>query len=168
MTHASIHDSIVYLQRLDAGYSTPGICKGLIEREIYGAIGYRRNNSKDGIFRKSKFTYDLFREVYICHENKVLEYRTTNRNGYKEYASDCKIYVECPFCKECNGSKNHIKVISRHIWQKYKEAVDRHRLEEKGKLIYKRRKETIERSFADAKELHGYKYARMRGINKVR
>ncbi|MCD8552641.1 transposase, partial [Seleniivibrio sp.] len=35
------------------------------------------------------------------------------------------------------------------------------------KKIYGRRKETVERSFADAKELHGHRYARMRGIGKV-
>ena len=36
-----------------------------------------------------------------------------------------------------------------------------------GKRIYKRRKETVERSFADAKQLHGHRYARMRGLNEV-
>ncbi|MBI2277097.1 MAG: transposase [Dechloromonas sp.] len=30
-----------------------------------------------------------------------------------------------------------------------------------------RRKETVERSFADAKELHGHRYARFRGLAKV-
>jgi Transposase DDE domain len=35
------------------------------------------------------------------------------------------------------------------------------------KRIYKRRKETVERSFADAKQLHGHRYARMRGLSKV-
>ena len=38
---------------------------------------------------------------------------------------------------------------------------------EYGKKIYKRRKETIERSFADSKELHGLRYCRMRGLAKV-
>ena len=38
---------------------------------------------------------------------------------------------------------------------------------DKGKGIYKRRKEKIERSFADSKELHGLRYCRMRGIKKV-
>jgi len=36
-----------------------------------------------------------------------------------------------------------------------------------GKQIYARRKETIERSFADSKELHGLRYCRMRGLAKV-
>jgi hypothetical protein len=30
---------------------------------------------------------------------------------------------------------------------------------DKGKRVYKRRKETIERSFADSKNLHGLRYA---------
>ncbi len=38
---------------------------------------------------------------------------------------------------------------------------------DKCKSIYKRRKEKIERSFADSKELHGLRYCRMRGIKKV-
>ncbi|WP_033069252.1 transposase, partial [Thalassospira australica] len=36
------------------------------------------------------------------------------------------------------------------------------------KRIYERRKETVERSFADAKQLHGHRYARLRGLRKVR
>jgi hypothetical protein len=36
-----------------------------------------------------------------------------------------------------------------------------------GKEIYARRKEMIERSFADSKELHELRYYRMRGREKV-
>lgn len=61
-----------------------------------------------------------------------------------------------------------MKVVTRHVWQHYKEAVDANRLTDKGKELYKRRKETVERSFADAKELHGHRYARFRGLAKVR
>jgi hypothetical protein len=54
------------------------------------------------------------------------------------------------------------------VWEDHKETVDAHRLTETGKRLYKRRKETVERSFADAKELHGHRYARFRGLAKVR
>jgi len=37
-----------------------------------------------------------------------------------------------------------------------KEWVRQNRLSERGKALYKLEKETIERSFGDAKELHGY------------
>ena len=38
---------------------------------------------------------------------------------------------------------------------------------DKGKRIYAWRKETMERSFAEAKELHGLRYARMLGIRNM-
>ena len=40
-------------------------------------------------------------------------------------------------------------------------------MESWGKAIYKRRKETVERSFADAKQLHGHRYARFRSLIRV-
>ena len=40
------------------------------------------------------------------------------------------------------------------------------RLSARGKGLYKRRKETIERSFADSKQNHGYRYAMYKGIEK--
>ena len=46
--------------------------------------------------------------------------------------------------------------------------VDAHRLTTEGRFIYKRRKETVERSFADAKQLFGHRYARFRGLLRVR
>ena len=35
------------------------------------------------------------------------------------------------------------------------------------KAVYVRRKETVERGLADAKQLHGHRYASMRGTHKV-
>jgi hypothetical protein len=42
-----------------------------------------------------------------------------------------------------------------------------HRLTPWAKRIYKRRKETVERSFADAKQLRGHRYARFPGLLAV-
>jgi Transposase DDE domain len=58
-------------------------------------------------------------------------------------------------------------VVTRHVWQEFKEQINAHRLQDKGKKIYARRKETVERSFADAKQLHGYRYAKYRGLARV-
>jgi transposase len=183
ITSGNVHDSIPYLDRLDyqkekfglkvksvgldAGYSTAPICKGLIDREIYGVIGYSSPRGKKGSFRKRDYHYDKRGDCYICPANEKLVYRTTSRVGYREYVSNPKVCSECSLLSKCTQSKNKQKVLSRHIWQDYKDQVDRHRLEEKGKKIYQRRKETIERSFADAKQLHGHRYVRMRGIEKA-
>jgi len=54
------------------------------------------------------------------------------------------------------------------VWQDSKERIDAHRKTPAGKKIYAPRKETVERSFADAKQLHGHRYARLRGLDKVK
>ncbi|MBU8651887.1 transposase, partial [Bacillus altitudinis] len=73
----------------------------------------------------------------------------------------------CPFLERCTRSKNHQKVISRHIWEEYKEKIRQNRLSVSGKELYKKRKEKIERSFADSKQLHGLRYCRLRGKQNV-
>lgn len=184
VTPASVHDSVPYLARLDrmrqrfgftvgavgldAGYFTPAICKGLVERDIYGVIGYRRPNHRDGYFYKRDYVYDRARDAYVCPNGQILGYRTANRQGYREYASTPAQCVHCTMKGQCTQSANGVKVVIRHVWEDHKEAVDAHRLTETGKRLYKRRKETVERSFADAKELHGHRYARFRGVAKVR
>lgn len=184
VTPANLHDSVPYLKRLDqmrqrfgfkveavgldAGYFTPAICRGLEHRNIYGVIGYRRPNRREGYLTKREYRYDREQDTYSCPNGQTLHYRTTNRLGYREYASYPSACAGCAMKAQCTKSANGIKVVTRHVWQDYKEAVDAHRLEDKGKRLYARRKETVERSFADAKQLHGHRYARYRGLARVR
>lgn len=183
VTPGNVHDSVPYLDRLDrqagrfgfditavgidSGYHTAAICKGLADRGIYGVMPYKRPMGKPGMIKKRDFLYDEYYDCYLCPEGQVLGYSTTNREGRNEYKSDPSICARCPRLTACTESRNHQKVIHRHIWEKHTESVNDHRYEERGKRIYKRRKETVERSFADAKELHSHRYARFRGIDKV-
>jgi transposase len=180
VTAANVHDSIPYLKRLDrqidhfnfpteavgldAGYMSAPICKGLEDRDIYGVIGYRRPHHIKGRLYKRDYVYDPKADVYSCPHDQLLTYRTTNRDGYREYRSDPNICRQCPFLGQCTSNAQQVKTVTRHVWEDYKEKVDSHRLTRSGKAIYKQRKETVERSFADAKQLHGHRYIRMRGL----
>src|SRR5690606_30374657 len=104
---------------------------------------------------------------YTCPNGQFLAYSTTNRLGYREYKSDPQQCRACPLRDQCTQSRNQTKVVVRHVWEAAKERIDTHRLTPTGKKIYARRKETVERSFADAKQLHGHRYARFRGLSKV-
>ena len=68
---------------------------------------------------------------------------------------------------KCTRSQNHRKVVTRHVWEDSKERVRLNRLSKWGKKLYRKRKETIERSFADAKQLHGFRYCRLRGLRNA-
>lgn len=183
VTPGNVHDSVPYLSRLDrqikrfgfkveavaldSGYLTNPICKGLYDRTIFGVIAHRRYKPVKGLMPKSKFIYDKERDIYVCPNQQVLPYSTTTREGYREYKSNSKICADCPLLKECTRSKNHQKVITRHVWEEYKEKVRNNRLTVSGKMLYKFRKEKVERSFADSKELHGLRYCRLRGIQNA-
>ena len=98
----------------------------------------------------------------------MLVYATTDRTGYRHYKSDPAICRDCPLLASCTTSANATRLITRHVWQDARERNDANRLTAWGKAIYRRRKETVERSFADAKQLHGHRYARFRSLVKVR
>ncbi len=183
VTPGNVHDSIPYVDRLDrqtnrfgflvervaldAGYLTAPICHELKERDIFAVIAHRRFHSKKGFFHKWQYIYDSQTNTYTCPARQVLAYKTTSREGYRQYQSNPSMCKECPHLSKCTSAKNHVKVITRHVWEKDKECVRENRLSDEGKELYKRRSITIERSFADAKELHGLRYARRRGLSKV-
>lgn len=48
------------------------------------------------------------------------------------------------------------------------DRVDTYTKTSAGRQLYAWRKETIERSFADAKQLHGFRFARGRGLASMR
>jgi hypothetical protein len=78
-----------------------------------------------------------------------------------------KICGNCPFISQCTESKNNQKLIQRHIWEFYVEEAEHLRHTYEIKQIYAKRKETIERVFADAKEKHGMRWTTLRGLKKL-
>lgn len=91
-------------------------------------------------------------DCYICPADQLLTYRATNRDGYKKYKRDKSICKSCPYLSKCMESKEHEKVIIRHIWEEYLETSEDIRHTLGNKEIYMLRKETKERLFESAKE----------------
>ena len=147
----------------DAGYKTPAIAKLLIDDGIKPLFPYKSPMTKEGYFRKHEYAYDEYYDCYICPNDKILSYSTTNREGYREYKSCGKDCQCCPYLSQCTGSKEHEKVIMRHVWEEYMEQAEDIRHAMGMKELYKQRQETIERIFGTAKENHGFRYTQMYG-----
>lgn len=178
----NVHDSQIFTQLfekvkdqfseskaivVDAGYKIPGIAREIIKSYKIPVMPYKRPMTKQGYFKKYEYVYDEYYDCYLCPNNRILKYSTTNRGGYREYKSDPKICSGCCLRMQCTQSKNCTKVVTRHIWEPYLEHAEDIRHTEKGKNLYKKRGETIERVFADAKEKHGMRYTHYRGLRKV-
>ena len=136
---------------MDSGYLTLDIKRYFIENNIFGVFGYRRYGSKES--REEKRKYEYVKELDIYYEKstgEVLEYNgLIDRLGYKKYQNSDKT-----------------KIVRRHIHEEWNEIFHQNRISEEGKELYQKRKEHVERSFADSKQNHGYRYAMYRGLKK--
>ena len=131
------------------------------------STAYKRPQTMKNGHEWWKYVYDEFYNCVICPEYQPLKYSTTNRDGYREYKSDPNICAACPTRERCTHSRDCIKTVQRHIWKDYEELADDARYTPAYAQLYKCRKETIERVFADAKEKHAMRYTQYRGLAQV-
>ncbi|MDL2248989.1 transposase, partial [Tyzzerella sp. OttesenSCG-928-J15] len=180
ITPGNIHDSVafddvydslvehfpeIHTVVADSAYKTPYICKKVFDGQRVLSTAYKRPMTRKGGHEWWKYVYDEYNDWMICPEYKTLYYSTTNKDGYREYKA---LEYHCNSCKTkhlCTDSK--AKIVTRHVWHDYIELAEDARYTPKYKDLYKKRKETIERVFADAKEKHAMRYTPYRGLSQV-
>ncbi len=151
----------------DSAYKTPYICKKVFDDKRVLSTAYKRPQTMKGGHEWWKYVYDEYYDCIICPEYQILKYATTNREGYRIYKSDPRICANCPSRELCTHAKDFVKTVQRHVWKDYEELADDARYTPKYQELYRRRKETIERVFADAKEKHAMRYTQYRGLAQV-
>ena len=151
---------------MDAGYKTPLLMHFLVQEGIVPILPYSRPKTRKEnreMYRPQDFVYDEAFHCVLCPMDEVLPYTTTNRHGYREYTSDPEICIQCPELTRCTRSKNHQKKSLVHIYYdtiEYCKDIE-HNLTFRER--YRQRKYTVERSFAQAKECHGFRFTQMVG-----
>ena len=181
VTKGNIHDSVVCTDRLeyqksilnldikkvglDSGYDTIDIKKYFEKENIFGVIQYRSYGQGNTEIRKYEFKYIPEEDAYVCPKTGViLPYKNIDKTGYKKYY-DRKACEKCPFQKECCKSTEY-RTIRRLINEDVNERARERRLSKEGKELFKKRKTTVERSFGDSKQNHGYRFTLFKGVEK--
>lgn len=181
VTAGNVHDSVawdklydevthkhkVQFVTMDAGYKTPWIAKKTLDDGKIPILPYTRYNGKQDRYKPWEYTYDPLNDTYLCPHGGILRHTTTDRDGKRTYRSDPKQCKNCPCKAKCGANDKGQKVYTTHIWQEYLDLVEQIRKTEYAKEIYARRKETIERVFADAKEKYAMRYTHHRGLSAV-
>lgn len=182
VTPGNVHDSIAFdtvydrvTERFpdvdvvvaDSAYKTPWICKKIFDDGRIPSMPYTAPKTKDGNHEWWKYVYDEYYDCVICPEYEVLRYATTNRDGYREYKSKRYLCETCPTRSRCTESRICEKTVTKHIWHHYIEMAEDARHTPEYATLYKLRKETIERVFADAKEKYAMRYTPYRGLSQV-
>ena len=183
LSAGNVHDSVMFdglyqnviskfpeieMIAVDRGYKTPWIMKQIFDSGRLPATPYKRPMTKKGFFKKHEYIYDKYYDCVICPENRVLNYTTTNRDGYREFKSKAYQCKNCQSSYKCTESKDFVKVVAIHVWDDYMELAEDVRYSENGREIYALRSQTIERVFADAKEKHFMRYTQLRGKAKLK
>ena len=182
ITAGNIHDSVAWdsvydrvTERfqeaefivMDAGYKTPWIAKKILEDSRIPILPYTRRGYKDGQFRPWEYEYNAVTDSFKCPQGETLRHTTTERDGKRIYRSTPSICRSCPCRERCGANEKGQKILQTHIWQEYLDIVEALRKTERWKALYAKRKETIERVFADAKEKHAMRYTQHRGLAHV-
>lgn len=182
VTAGNVHDSVawdaVYDQvtkkfstvkfvTMDAGYKTPWIAKKVLDEDRIPILPYTRYKGKKDGFRPWDYRYDARNDTFTCPNGQTLRHTTTDKEGKRTYRSTPAVCKNCPYRTQCGANEKGQKLLQTHIWQEYLDLVEQLRKTERGKEIYAKRQETIERVFADAKEKHGMRYTHHRGLTRV-
>ena len=154
---------------LDAGYVSNEISHFLVSNQIYGVLGYKRKGASKNAkgYSKKNFIYIKMHDYFICPNDQILSYRNIRKDGNKEYRCDKGICQSCTLAKACLSPTQPTKLVTRHLWEDHYDQLQLNKKTDYGKGLYRRRGETVERSFADSKELHTLRYIRYRGLKKA-
>lgn len=181
VTAGNVHDSVAWdkvyddvtskydieFVAMDAGYKTPWITKKTFDGGKIPVLPYTRSKTKKEHYRPWEYTYDPANDTYICPHGGILRHTTTDKDGKRTYRSTPSHCKDCPYKAKCGANEKGQKLYMTHIWQEYLDLAEQVRKTERGKAIYARRKETVERVFADAKEKHAMRYTHHRGLAAV-
>lgn len=150
----------------DAGYKTGPLAEFVLSHHALFFTAYTRPKGKQGFFKNYDFVYDEYTNDIICPNDKLLKYQRTLKEGYKLFRAKAYDCEQCPLKYKCTEGK--YKEVRLSVFHDVLEYVDDLRHSDYGRETYQKRKEKIERLFADAKEKHGMRYTRFTGKNRVR
>jgi Transposase DDE domain len=152
------------------GDTTYGTLENIVAVEDAGIRAYVPLPSgphPPGIFRRDAFAYDPDADVYRCPGDQVLTFRNAKAGErvrvYQAEAATCQGCALRPRCTTGASSRR----IHRSFDEAYLERVrDYHATEAYQKAIRKRQV-WVEPLFAEAKDWHGLRRFRLRGLEKV-
>src|ERR1700756_876682 len=121
---------------------------------------------RDGIYPESMFRYQPQSDTFLCPAGQVMKPRRLHSVRLTwEYVTKRGVCLNCRLREFCTRSRTG-RTMRRHRDQKLLDRARRQANTKQAKLDRKRRQHLIERSFADASNLHGFKRARWRGLIK--
>ena len=152
------------------GDTTYGTVENIVALEDAGIRAYvplSEVGQRAGFFGERDFSYDAAEDVYHCPGRKALRFRSqsaaTHRRIYQAPAAACKA---CALREHCTTSPRGRRV-SRSLDEAYVDRVRAYHATEAYRKAMRKRQIWVEPLFAEAKQWHGLRRFRLRGLDNV-
>jgi transposase len=156
-------------QRLiaDAGYGTARNVHAIEDLGIRAYVPLHEGGTSSRYYRHTHFTYDPEQDVFYCPQGEVLRFRHRDdkheRWLYRARASVCNA---CAVKSACTSSKQG-RLVGRSFHAEYLERVRAYSDTAAYQKAMRKRSVWVEPLFAEAKEWHGLRRFRLRGLVNV-
>jgi hypothetical protein len=124
---------------------------------------------------KSAFGWQPEQQTYVCPQGHRLDYvrtGTVTRSGQQQqvaqYRCPPRHCQACPLQAACTRTPQQGRMVSRSEYEPAIERLRQRMQEPAARALYRLRKQTVERGFADVKEHRGLRRFTGRGLRRVR
>ncbi len=152
----------------DTTYGTTDNIRALEENGIRAYVPLPDWDQRTPYYGPSLFIYDPESDLYRCPQGESLRRNKAVYTGRKIvlYRADAAICNVCPVKADCTASA-HGRQIARSFDAEYLDRVRGYHDTEEYKKAMRKRKVWIEPLFGEAKQWHGMRQFRLRGLQKV-
>ena len=151
----------------DAKYATGENIRALEAQGIRAYVPLPEWDKSSPYYHTAAFAYDAERDVYHCPQGQTLKLKWTDEAGeraiYRARAGSCNA---CPVKNECTRSTQG-RMISRSDHAQYLDRVRGYRGTAAYEKALRKRNVWVEPLFAEAKQWHGLRQFRLRGLVNV-
>jgi len=151
----------------DTTYGTAENIRDIEESGICAYVPLPDWEQRTPYYGASRFTYDAEQDVYHFPQGNPLRRRRVNTTRQcVHYRADAAVCNACPVKAACTGGTSGRQIV-RSFHAEYLERVRGYHTTEPYKKAIRKRKVWIEPLFGEAKQWHGMRQFRLRGLAKV-
>jgi transposase len=151
----------------DAKYGTTENIVAIEDASIRAYVPLTDFAHRTDFYGQDDFVFDPERDEYRCPQGHPLRrYSTKRTEGVVAYRGEAAVCNACPVKPKCTTS-DHGRKVQRSFYIDYLEKVRGYHATEAYKKAIRKRQVWVEPLFAEAKEWHGLRRFRLRGLINV-
>jgi len=151
----------------DSAYGTVENIAATEKMGIHAYLALKGAGQGRPFFGKDEFTYDAERDLYLCPAGESLRRHSAHAaRRVVKYRADAGICEACSLKAKCTSSRKGREVL-RYFDEEYVDRVKAYRGTFPYEKALRKRRVWVEPLFAEAKDWHGLRRFRLRGLEKV-